>query len=98
MGLSCAGLLLLPLSSVMPRSPEELAPVLSDPSPIDSSIVELDQSPEGADVVGDSFVLNLDLCVLGATRGTGADFLEGAELLYECCDCGLFVPCLDRRL
>lgn len=96
MGLSCAGLLLLPLSSVMPRSPEELAPALSDPSLQDSLMVEFDQSLEGAEVVGDSFVLNLDLCV-GATRGIGAGFFAGAELLYECCSCGAFGPCRDLR-
>lgn len=92
MGLSCAGLLLLPLSSVMPLSPpEEFVPAISVPSFMDSSIVEFDHNPDGADVVGESLVLNRDLCV-GATRGTGADFLDGAELLYECWSCGAFVP------
>lgn len=83
MGLSPVGLLVLPLSSVIPGPP------LADPDPDrvasepPSAIDELDMGAAGEEVVGVNFTLNRDLCgdVIDALSGTGADLrtCDGGE-------------------
>lgn len=86
MGLSFVGLLVLPLSSVIPSPPladPDPDNVASDPGATASAIVELDSGAAGEEVEGVNRTLNLDLCgdAADALSGTGADFriCDGGE-------------------
>lgn len=78
MGLSFVGLLVLPLSSVIPGPPladPDPDSVASDPVATVSAIVECDMVVAGEEVVGVNLTLKRDLCddAAEALRGTGAD-------------------------